>query len=291
LHFIDSEIVTLSILFFIFKKKKNIFITVPAPYEIQNVFYKYTYNPIRKILVKWLFKYVKPIAHTEYVKKSLIDSKIVSNFKIPVIPWGIDRIINDYSKSETKKLLCIGEDKKVFGFFGYLLAQKGFYFAIENWTGLDRNFILLARVHSDYAEDKNWIQNFIDEKKLNDKIIFNFGYTSEEDLALNISVCDAILLPYQKKFYGESGIMSLACSHKIPLVAANVGKIGRTVKEKGLGLVFDAESALSFKNAIEKFANLSEKDIEKIKENIDVYASSLGWKEIAKKHMEFYGRK
>lgn len=288
LHFIDSELITLAILFFLFKEPENVFLTVPASYEMQNIFYKYTYNFVRKIMARWLFLRVKPITHTEYVKKSLIDSKIALGFEIPVIPWGIDASTNDYSKIESRKILGIDQSKKVFGFFGYLLAQKGFDFVLENWADLKEDFILLTRVHSDYDEEGKRIKNFIETKKIGSKILFNFGYTSEKDLALNICACDAILLPYKKFFQGESGIMSLACSHKIPLVSAHVGKIGEAVEKNGLGIVFEPESPAAFKRALEKFADFKEEDIKKIKENIGLYIKSLSWKEIACRHINFY---
>lgn len=289
LHFIDSELITLVTLFWIFKKPKKVFLTVPAPYEMQNKFYQYTYNPIRKIVAQWLFKYIKLISHTEYVKKSLIDLNIASEETISVIPWGVDEASDDYSRTEIRKALGIAENKKVFGFFGYLLDQKGFDFTLENWANINKNFILLSRVHSDYSGDKTRIENFIKEKNIKDRIFVTFGYTSEKDLAMNICACNAILLPYKKFFQGESGIMSLACSHGIPLIASNVGKIGKVVEENGLGIVFEPESSLSFKKALQKFADLNERDIEKINENIDLYAKSLSWREIAILHINFYG--
>ena len=65
--------------------------------------------------------------------------------------------------------------------------------------------------------------------------------------------------------------MSLACAHRVPLIAADVGKIGNSVKKMRIGLVFDAESSLSLKSAINKFVNLNTEEVREIKENLNIY--------------------
>lgn len=288
IHFIDSEFITLTMLFYFFGKPKNVFVTVPAPLEMLNVFSKYIYNPIRKVMVSHLFKRVHPIFHTENIKNSLVNSHIILNSDIPVIPWGVDKIEKDFLKEESRKRLGIDIHKKVFGFFGYLLPQKGFHFTLESWVSLQKDYLLLARVHSDCLEEGNAISEFIKNKNMTDRILFTYGYTSEEELALSISACDAILLPYKKNFQGESGIMSLACSHGVPLIAANTGKVGETVVKKGLGFVFEPESSESFINTLIKFSQLSEEEVKKIKGNIISHIKFLSWEQIARSHVDFY---
>lgn len=287
-HFIDSEFITLTMLFYFFGKPKNVFITVPAPLEMRNIFLEYTYNSIRKMMVSHLLKRAHPIFHTEQVKNSLIHSGIISDSNAPVIPWGIDVIEENFSKEESRNRLGIDIHKKVFGFFGYLLPQKGFDFTLETWASLQKEYVLLALVHSDCLKDGETINEFIKNNHMEDRVLLNYGYTLEEDLALNISACDAILLPYKKNFQGESGIMSLACSHGVPLIAANVGKVGDTVERKGLGFVFEPESSRSFIDTLIKFSKLSEEEIKKIKESISAYVKFLSWEQIARSHVDCY---
>jgi|GEM_PF-255856 len=286
IHFIDSEIITLSILFCIFKKPKDVFFTVPAPLEIlEKSFHKQLYNATRILLSKKLFKLAKPIVHSKFIADSLIKNKIVS-YNIPVVSWGIDNARLTYSKQEARNKIGLLQNEYVFGFFGYILPQKGFQFLLQNLSKLN-NYKILAIIHSDKIGEEDSIRKQIKDNNLNN-IIIRYGFASENDLALYISACDAVLLPYKRDFIGESGIMSLTLSHEIPLIASNVGKVGETIKQHNLGIVFEPESNLEFIKALDKFSNFSKNEIELIKKNINLYISKNSWGEIARQHLSIY---
>ncbi|XOB41512.1 MAG: glycosyltransferase family 4 protein [Candidatus Nealsonbacteria bacterium] len=291
LHFIDAEPITLSILFLLFGKPQNVFLTIPAPYTIPargKSIYRYTYDPLRRAMARWLFKYIKPITHSQHVKKSLFNLKIVSKVEVPVIPWGIDTPSLTCNRLEARQKLGIKEDSPILGFFGYLLPQKGFDLVLKTWPSLNQKCLLLAFVHSDRPGGESKIRNRVQEAGINNRTLIKFGYASEKELALHIRACDGILLPYQKTFQGESGIMALALSHQIPLIAANTGRIGEVVSQNNLGIIFKPDSSLSFKEGIDKFLNFKKEEINQIKKNINLYTKLYSWKEIANQHLMAY---
>jgi len=285
LHFIDTELITLAILFLLYGKPSNVFLTIPAPYSIpaqQKSIYRYTYDPLRRMVSKWLFKFIGPITHSQYVRNSLFDFNLVSKDTIvPIIPWGIDVPKFKQNISEVRQKLGIGDSRPVFGFFGYLLPQKGFNFLLKSWSRINPRCILLALVHSDKPGEEKAIKKQIVKTGIRNRVIFKFGFVSEQELALYYQACDAILLPYKKTFKGESGTMALALSYNIPVIVANVGRVGEVIRQNNLGIVFEPESPSALKEAIDQFLNLGKEEINRIKKNIRLYTESHSWEEVS----------
>ena len=245
------------------------------------------YDPFRDLILKKILNSVNIITHTENVKNSLSKFFIRDKY-IPVIPWGVDSKVLNYSKSEARNILGIGIDKKVFGFFGYILEQKGFDYVLNVWPSLNKDNFLLSVVHSDKPGEEAKITKFLKNNLNGENFKIKIAFASENDLAISFCAVDAILLPYKKFFQGESGIMSLACAYNIPLLASDTGKVGQVVKENKLGLVFKPDSESDLKDTIEKFSKLSEENISEMKENIKNYIKLYSWENIASQHLTAY---
>jgi glycosyltransferase involved in cell wall biosynthesis len=291
LHFVDAEPITLLVSFLLSRKPRNVFLTVPSDYKIPSpptLFYRCLYNPLRKAAARQLFRYVKPITHASKVKDSLLELELTTKKSLPVIPWGVDTPSVIREKTEARRILGIDEKQIIFGFFGYLLPQKGFDFILDIWPSVAEKYVLLVVAHADGTKMEEQIIDKIKKKGIENRVIFDFGYVSEEKLGLYIRSCDATLLPYKKTFQGESGILSQSCAYQIPVIAADVGTVGQTVQNGGIGIVFEAESSPALQNAIEKFINLKNSEINQIKENMKVFVQSRSWTEVARLHMEIY---
>jgi len=290
LHFVDCEPIVLAVLFWFFKKPANVFLTVRVPYTIyKKSFWRYTYDPVRRFAVRRLFRSISVITHSEPVKKSLLEHHMVLGNGVRVITLGVDSVLAPCNKNDSRKVLNIADDKKVFGFFGNLIFHKGFDLALETWCLMQSNFILLALVHTDNPEEEKRIKEYITRNgSLDKKSIIKFGYATEQELALNISACDAIILPYRKTFQGDSGIMSLACSYKIPLIASDCGLIGGALKTYNLGILFEPESVQAFKAAIESFATMDAGSISAIQRSMAAYQEAHSWREFARQHTMYY---
>lgn len=75
------------------------------------------------------------------------------------------------------------------------------------------------------------------------------GYVPEEDFMEYFAASDWILLPY-RKFRFSSGILSNAVGAGRPVIAADHGMIGATVRKQSLGILYKHGTVPSLRNAI-----------------------------------------
>jgi glycosyltransferase involved in cell wall biosynthesis len=293
LHFVDAEPLSLFVHFALSGRPPHVFITVHEPYKFppwHAPFLRYTYDPLRRAVVRCLFQHVRPITLSRHVRDSLFEFSLVPVCDVPVIPFGIDVPLVTWDKTEARRRLGIGRERTIFGFLGHLLPQKGFPLLLEAWPSVRGDCTLLVVAHSDSADKDVELGSQVQALNTAGRVICKFGYVSEGDLALYTCACDAVLLPYMRSFQGESGTLAQAVAHQVPLIAADVGAVGEAVRNSGLGVVHEPESSASLLAAIERFLQLKEGDISQIKQNMKSFAASRGWSEVASQLVCAYRR-
>jgi glycosyltransferase involved in cell wall biosynthesis len=85
------------------------------------------------------------------------------------------------------------------------------------------------------------------------RVITRFGYVTEADADRYFRAADVVILPYRSSFRGTSGILQRAAASGKPVVATDVGDVGRTVREEGLGFAVPPESPSQLAEAIGRF--------------------------------------
>lgn len=290
LHFIDIEPLALFINFFLFKKPKNVFITTITSYKFPKESFwlsRYVYDPLRRAALRKLFKYVKPITHSRYIRDSLIELMPDKSVNLPVIPLGIEGDLVVFTKEEARKRLGILDSLIIFGFLGHLRNHKGFDLVLESWGLLPKNFYLLVAVDCNVQEEKS-IMDKISKLGIQDRIFLHFGHANREIMKLNICACDAVLLPYKKYFIDESSLLTEALANRVPVIVSDVGIIGEIVKDNGLGVIFEPDSSVAFREAINKFYSLKDEQVTEIKNNVNLFVKSRDWNKVARLHLDVY---
>jgi len=143
-------------------------------------------------------------------------------------------------------------DRKIFLHIGSSEKRKGLADVISVFeqmaTDQHVKIPLLLRVGENSRlspEDKTRLQGLVD-KNLAHCVD---GHVSEEDFIEYFSASDWILLPY-RNFRYSSGILSNAIGAGKPVIAADHGLIGATVKMHSLGLLFRHRSAKDLEGKI-----------------------------------------
>ena len=99
---------------------------------------------------------------------------------------------------------------------------------------------------------------------------------------------DAVILPYAADFQGQSGILTLACAHGKSVIASDVAAVGKTVREAGIGLVVEPESANRLKEAISKFLLLKPQDRLQMEAKSRLLATAQSWNSVCSQLDDMY---
>ena len=99
---------------------------------------------------------------------------------------------------------------------------------------------------------------------------------------------DAVILPYAADFQGQSGILTLACAHGKSVIASDVAAVGKTVRESGIGLVVEPESADRLKEAINEFLLLKPEDRVQMEAKSRLLATAQSWNSVCSQLEDMY---
>lgn len=146
----------------------------------------------------------------------------------------------------------LGIEGRMLLFFGFVRAYKGLDLAIE----------ALAKVKDDLSDLSLWIcGEFWDNQRKYDRLIERYGlqnrvrieagYLPQNDLALRISACDGVLLPYRS--VTGSGILGNAFAMNKPVIASNTGSLGEMVRQGRSGLLCKPNDSAALAQTIRDF--------------------------------------
>jgi glycosyltransferase involved in cell wall biosynthesis len=231
------------------------------------------------------------VVHAEHVMMLAEQRNLLfSSDQVYLIPWGMEVKAGD--KDGERKLardkLGIPRDSRVALFFGFLRPGKGLDYLIDAVSQLERGCLhvvvageldpSLGFDPADIASERGCLSDFD----------FYTYYIPKERMDLLFNAADFVVLPYSKTLHGDSGVLAHACEYGLPVVASNVGELGKRVKDHNLGLLCEPDSVESLTSVLKRFLSLSRAELSQMRENVLSYASSRSWKWVAQKHAEIY---
>lgn len=172
--------------------------------------------------------------HTEKMKKELLTDFGVKEPAVSVIPFGVNNAVPDteLTPAEAKQRLGVGEGEKAILFFGALRPSKGLEYLVAA-------FQLLASKHPDYrliiaGERKKGTERYVDairstigQDVSSGRVIQAIQYIPDADTEVYFKAADVVVLPYTSIF--QSGVLFLAYSFGLPVIATNVGSFEEDV--------------------------------------------------------------
>jgi glycosyltransferase involved in cell wall biosynthesis len=205
--------------------------------------------------------------HTEKMKRELIDDFGVQEAGATVIPFGINNFAPNTSltPSEAKQQLGLRDGEKAILFFGRITPYKGLEYlvaALRQIRNDDYRLIIAGRLDLQGADEYwNTIRESVDEGVQNGRILLRSEYIPEEQTEIYFKAADVLALPYRQIY--QSGVLFLAHSFGLPVLAADVGSLKNDIIEGKTGLMFRPEDPIDLASAIERyfasdlFANLN----------------------------------
>lgn len=180
------------------------------------------------------------IVRHEYVRDRLVEEFGVDSARVKVVPWHVPDL-GIVARTD------FGDCRTVL-FFGALRRNKGVDVLLESIAQLrDRSDLRFVFAGRGFADVEDGIRNAASNDP---RIVFEAGFVSAERKHELYSAADLVVLPYTE-FSSTSAVLCDAYSYRVPVVATEVGALGRTVREDSTGWVVAPRDAAALTAAID----------------------------------------
>lgn len=203
----------------------------------------------------WLSDHV--FVHTEKMKAELVEDFAVQSSRVTVIPFGINNSVPDtiLTSRQAKERLGVCLQDRVILFFGRITPYKGIEYligAFRQTAANSDNYRLIIAGRVDRGEEY-WrkIKSNIEEEVKSGRILLRDEFIPDEETEVYFKASDVLVLPY-KNIY-QSGVLFLAHSFGLPVLAADVGSLTDDIIEGQTGFAFRPEDSVDLAKAIEKY--------------------------------------
>ena len=195
--------------------------------------------------------------HTKKMKRELFGEFGVPESKISVIPFGINNTVPDSALTAVgaKRMLGVDDGDKVMLCFGQIAPYKGLEYAVAALTELskkDRSYRLIIAGKPKWNETY-WkqIEQLIGENGVADRIVRRIEHIPDAEVELYFKAADVLIVSYIDIF--QSGVLFLAYSFGLPVIAADVGSLKEEIVEDETGSVFRAQDTSDLALKIERY--------------------------------------
>jgi glycosyltransferase involved in cell wall biosynthesis len=233
--------------------------------------------------------------HTPRMKKDIVSDFGVSGQRVTIIPFGINNAVPQtaLSRNSAREHLALSPTDKAILFFGTIAPYKGLEYLVSAFSRLakhDSRYRLIIAGRPRKGSEEYWrdiertIRVSIDPSRVVQKIAF----VSDEDTELYFKAADVAVLPYVHIF--QSGVLFLAYSFGLPVIAADVGDLRDDIIEGETGFVVKTKDSAALAAALETyFASSLFATLESRRAKIRDYARSQhSWDVVADLSLETY---
>jgi len=226
--------------------------------------------------------------HTNKMKEELCQDFGVAKTAVTVIRHPINNAFpdTDLTPSEAKNRLDLRYDEKAILFFGRIRPYKGIEYLLAA-------FRLLAAKRSNYRliiagepkkgseEYRNEIEQAVKTEFAPDQIILKIQFIPDEEMEVYLKAADVLVLPYKEIF--QSGVLFLAYSFGLPVVATDVGSFRDEIVEGRTGFLCQPGDPAELAKAIETyFASDLYKNLKVRRQELKDYAdANHSWNAVA----------
>jgi D-inositol-3-phosphate glycosyltransferase len=197
--------------------------------------------------------------HTQKMKDELCQDFDVPENAVTVIRHPVNDAFPDTELTpiEAKRSLGLRVDEKAILFFGRIRPYKGIEYLLDAFR------ILSADGRANYrlivaGEPKKGSEEYLHEIRQSIKKDFNQGqvilriqFIPDEEMELYLKGADVLVLPYKEIF--QSGVLFLAYSFGLPVVATDVGSFREEIVEGSTGFLCKPGDPAELAKAIETY--------------------------------------
>jgi glycosyltransferase involved in cell wall biosynthesis len=197
------------------------------------------------------------LVHTEKMKSEVVSVFGVPAARVTTVRYGINNAVPNtgLTTAEARQALGIGLTEKVILFFGRIRPYKGLDQLVHAFVRLPRagqNYRLVIAGHADRGSPY-WtsVAGQIHKAGQDGGVLLNAEFIPDSDVETYFKAADVLVLPYRSIY--QSGILFLAWSFGLPVLASDVGSMKDEIAEGQNGWVFKPEDPADLANAIERY--------------------------------------
>jgi glycosyltransferase involved in cell wall biosynthesis len=155
-------------------------------------------------------------------------------------------------KAEARRLLGIPQDAFIFLVFGNVHVGKDIITPFKALKSLNdsKAFILQAGDDRVLNTDLNDVQSLARSEGVSDRVISHNWYIPEDKKHLYFSASDVCILPYHGNFASTASVLWETVGFKKPIIASDIGDMGKMVRMYSLGLVYSPNDSESLADAM-----------------------------------------
>jgi D-inositol-3-phosphate glycosyltransferase len=172
--------------------------------------------------------------HTESMKTNLVQSFGVDEHKVTVIPFGTYDMVphSSLTSEEAKDRLGLSKSNRTVLFFGRITPYKGVDLLVDAFrrlTSRDQGYRLIIAGEPMKESEQQWrlIQEAIEQSPMREQVFQEIRHIEDHEIEVYFKAADVIVLPYTKIF--QSGILFMAYSFGLPVIATDVGSFTRDI--------------------------------------------------------------
>lgn len=230
-----------------------------------------------------------------FVHGEWIQRKILANWKfkqayskVIVAPYGVDNPMKllHTDREGVRQKLGIPGDAMVALSFGMIRPDKRIRDIIRAVALIPDVMLLIAGMPVDMHQQE--IRQWIVEAGIAERSVLRLEYIPEEEIGLFFAAANVVLLAHDKSFAGQSGPLHLACSYLIPIIASDVGDIGRFVHENGVGEVFPPRDWEALAKLLGYFQTIDKAAYRRYVQREREIVAKLSWENTVERYLEAY---
>ena len=193
------------------------------------------------------------IAHSEFDRTRLLEEFAVDPERVVVIPHGeygfFDRGGEAPGREEARRGLGLGPEDEVALFFGYIREYKGLDLLLEAWPAVaDARPAARLLVAGDPVRLDPARRTELEAWATRLGAVHRFEYIPFSDVSCYFRAADVLVMPY--RHISQSGVLFLALSLGVPVVATRVGGLSEVLRDGHSALLVPPESPAALGEAL-----------------------------------------
>jgi D-inositol-3-phosphate glycosyltransferase len=196
--------------------------------------------------------------HTRKMKDELCQDFGVSEKAVTIIRHPINNAFPDtvLTPSEAKQKLGLRNEEKAILFFGRIRPYKGIEHLLDAFrllvaNGPNYRLILAGEPKKGSELYLNEIQQTIESDFKRGQIIPRIQFIPDNEMEVYLKAADVLVLPYKEIF--QSGVLFLAYSYGLPVVATDVGSFREEIVEGETGFLCRPGDVADLAGTLEKY--------------------------------------
>src|SRR5579862_5102562 len=197
--------------------------------------------------------------HTQKMKGELCEDFDVTESAVTVIRHPVNNAFPDteLTPAEAKRQLGLREDEKAILFFGRVRPYKGIEYLLDAFRLLlsdePANYRLIIagepmKGSEDYLHE---IRTSVERDFDQGRVLLRIQFIPDEEMEIYLKAADVLVLPYKEIF--QSGVLFLAYSFGLPVVATDVGSFREEIIEGTTGFLCKPGDPAELAKAIQAY--------------------------------------